>query len=387
MIYLFNHGGSENHGCEAIVRSTVNLVNGVEALFSYFKEQDTKYGIDEICQIISDTDSTISRGSREWLLSSVQIKLKKKQDLLYKYLKKKLLTYAQKDSVFLSIGGDNYCYAGVDRLIAINNNIRKKGAKTVLWGCSVEPELTIQPAIAKDLAAYNLIVARESISYEALKRVNPNTIVTPDPAFTLEKKLIPLPNNWNEGNMIGINVSPLILQSANSGELAFDAYRQLIREILNSTDCGIALIPHVVWENNDDRVPLKQLYDEFKESGRVVMIDDHNCMELKGYIARCRMFIGARTHATIAAYSSCVPTLVLGYSVKSRGIAKDIFGTYENYVIPVQELQDEYELANAFKWLIKNESDIRNHLQSFMPEYINRAYLAKDALQELCEDK
>ena len=50
------------------------------------------------------------------------------------------------------------------------------------------------------------------------------------------------------------------------------------------------------------------------------------------------MFIGARTHATIAAYSSCVPTLVVGYSIKARGIAKDLFGTDEGYVLPVQAL-------------------------------------------------
>ena len=72
-------------------------------------------------------------------------------------------------------------------------------------------------------------------------------------------------------------------------------------------------------------------------------------MELKGYIARCRFFIGARTHSTIAAYSSGVPTLVLGYSVKSKGIAKDLFGTYENYVLTVQQLKEYSELGRAFK--------------------------------------
>ena len=55
-------------------------------------------------------------------------------------------------------------------------------------------------------------------------------------------------------------------------------------------------------------------------------------MELKGFIARCRFFVGARTHATIAAYSSCIPTFSVGYSIKAKGIAQDIFGTYKNYV-------------------------------------------------------
>jgi polysaccharide pyruvyl transferase WcaK-like protein len=145
----------------------------------------------------------------------------------------------------------------------------------------------------------------------------------------------------------------------------------------------IALIPHVVWEGNDDRKPIQELYNIFKNTGRVIMIKDHNCMELKGYIARCRMFIGARTHSTIAAYSSCVPTLVVGYSVKAKGIAKDIFGTYENYVVPVQTLENQDDLIRAFKWMKANENDIRNHLRGFMPEYCARAWLAGDEVEKL----
>ena len=57
-----------------------------------------------------------------------------------------------------------------------------------------------------------------------------------------------------------------------------------------------------------------------------MILDEHNCMEMKGFIARCRFFVGARTHATIAAYSSCVPTLVVGYSVKAGGLQRDLLG-------------------------------------------------------------
>lgn len=95
------------------------------------------------------------------------------------------------------------------------------------------------------------------------------------------------------------------------------------------------------------------------------------------------MFIGARTHSTIAAYSHCVPTLVLGYSVKSRRIAKDLFGTEENYVLPVQKLVNTDELVNGFKWLLSNESTIKQHLLDIMPEYIKKAYRAKESFESL----
>lgn len=78
-------------------------------------------------------------------------------------------------------------------------------------------------------------------------------------------------------------------------------------------------------------------------------IADATCEELKGFISRCRLFVGARTHATIAAYSTCVPTLVAGYSVKARGIAKDLFGSEENYVLPVQSLKNKDDLVKGFQ--------------------------------------
>lgn len=383
-IIFYAHAGSGNHGCEAIVRSSANMLRDAILLYSIRPEEDLKYGLNDILERIrEDSNLRVRKYSISWLCARIQTKLTGSIVTEIYNQKRRMLDDIQSGDVAFSIGGDNYCYPGTDILAAINTNIRRKGAKTVLWGCSVEPELLKDPAIAKDIASYDLITARESISYEALKTVNPNTVLVADPAFTLERVDLPLPDGWVEGNMIGINASPLILQSGKDGQMVLDAYKELIKRILEATDCSVALIPHVVWESNDDRVPLKVLHDEFAGTGRVILIEDHNCMELKGYIARCRMFIGARTHATIAAYSSCVPTLVLGYSVKSRGIARDLFGTEENYVIPVQNLSSADELADGFDWLLANETAIREHLQSIMPEYKSRAYKALSSLEKL----
>ena len=193
---------------------------------------------------------------------------------------------------------------------------------------------------------------------------------------------MPLPEGFVEGNTVGINVSPLIMEYGD-GSLILQNYEVLIQYILDNTDMAVCLIPHVVWENNDDLKPIELLYQKFSDSGRVCKLGDHNCMELKGYIARCRFFVGARTHATIAAYSTCVPTLVVGYSVKSRGIAMDLFGTDQNYVIPVQNLQKSGELMEAFAWFQKNESEIRDRLTTFIPEYLERANSARLYIERL----
>lgn len=383
MINLYSHGGSGNHGCEAIVRSTVGMLEDNINLYSQAPEQDISYGLDKICNIKPDLNFAVKKGSVSWFSGKIATKITGNIDLEIRHKRKELLSNVHKGDLYLSIGGDNYCYEGTEILSAVNRNLKRRQVKTILWGCSVTPELLTKPSISKDLASYDLIVARESISYNALAKINANTILASDPAFTLERVDLPLPEKWEENNMIGINASPLILHSAKEENIAFEAYCRLIREILENTSYSIVLIPHVVWKENDDRIPLKKLYNKYADSKRIIMLDDHNCMEMKGYIARCRMFIGARTHATIAAYSSNVPTLVLGYSVKACGIAKDLFGTDSQYVIPVQRMTDTNELVDGFRWLSANENRIRNYLEEKMPAYIKNAYNAKKGLFEI----
>ena len=46
---LYMHGGSGNHGCEAIVRTTAKLLGGPEnvKLWSLAKQEDARYGAAE----------------------------------------------------------------------------------------------------------------------------------------------------------------------------------------------------------------------------------------------------------------------------------------------------------------------------------------------------
>lgn len=383
MYKFYLHAGSANHGCEAIVRSSINILNDEVTLYSRVPELDTKYGIDEICDLHKDDKILLKVGSFRWIKAYLQTKLTGKIDLSMKYQYNSLISSVKNNDIYFSIGGDNYCYPGTEVLAAINSNIKKKGAKLVLWGCSVEPSLMDNFEIANDLHSFDLITARESISYKALKKVNDNTVLVSDPAFTLPKIDLPLPKGWKEGKMIGINASPLIIENGKNAKTVYEAYRLLIEYIIKETEYNVALIPHVIAEENNDYEVLKKLYDEIESKDRLVLVGDHNCLELKGLISRCSFFIGARTHATIAAYSTCVPTLVLGYSVKSRGIATDLFGTYDHYVLPVQEMNDSKELLNSFIWIQEHEDEIRNHLIDIMPEYISKAYMAKDALEIL----
>lgn len=365
---LFPHGGSGNHGCEAIVKSTKALLNSEQIiLFSDRPEEDRKY-INEYMDIRYSRER-IKHLSTEYIKALFNYHVRKQEEAFDLLAFSSVIKECNDKATLLSIGGDNYCYGDNEYIYLVNRYARKRGAKTVLWGCSVE-EL-VSEKMKRDLANYDLIIARESITYEMLKRINPHVALYPDPAFTLPCQTGKLPKGLESRDYIGINISPMIQSKEPVTGMVMENYRYLIQKILEETDYNIALIPHVVWEHNDDRTPLLQLYKHFAYSGRIFMVEDQNCNQLKWIISKCQCFIAARTHASIAAYSTGVPTLVVGYSVKAKGIATDLFGSAEHYVVPVQTLIRADILYEAFVWMHLREQQIRNHLNDIMREYIS----------------
>ena len=99
------------------------------------------------------------------------------------------------------------------------------------------------------------------------------------------------------------------------------------------------------------------------------------------------MYFGARTHSTIAAYSTCVPTLVLGYSVKAIGIARDIFGKEEGYVVPVQSVLKPDKLFEAFKSFAGKREQVLHRLKSVIPGYVEKANAYSDFFRKLVDGK
>jgi len=276
----------------------------------------------------------------------------------------------RRSDVCLSIGGDTYCYGHQEHLQVVNGRLRRAGKPLVLWGCSVEPDL-LEGETLEDLRAYQLIVARESITEEVMKAAGLPVIRWCDPAFTLSYEELPLPEGWIEGKTIGLNVSPLILKCAKDGSRALDAFVALVRHILETSDHAVALIPHVFWAHDNDLDALQAVKEQFADEQRVFMLDPAlSCVQIKGYIRRLCALVTARTHASIAGYSSCVPTLVIGYSIKARGIARDLFGDEDGHLIPVQELSGEKELIGAYDAMMLRAEDERAFLRGRLPAYM-----------------
>lgn len=395
-IVLYCHDGSKNHGCEAIVRSTMKILGQVSnlRLYSFNKTEDVCFGLDNYLEIIqTNIKRDHGAGGRQTLKEKLKKYIIKIVPLsMIMFLQKKLSMRGYqnivntKGDVFISVGGDLYCYGSYAVLDYLNAKLNKH-SKTVLWGCSITPQrIKEDKTLQADLKRYSLITARESMTYNALLEngINRNTHLFPDPAFVLDVQETSLPRCFLLGNTVGINLSPMVQRLETEHDLAYKNVEHLIRHILETTDMHICLIAHVIWEGNNDLVPLTALYNEFKGSNRLSLVGQtQNTCELKYIISKCRFMVAARTHASIAAYSTQVPTLVIGYSVKARGIARDIFGTEEGYVLPIQHIRKENELTDAFIGLQKNEASIRARYKEFMPTYINRAYQGREEIKKL----
>lgn len=388
-VMLYEHGGSLNHGCEALVRTISAIAKektgASVTLCSYAPREDHSCGVQEAVDQIVQNDQVLRRFSPAWFIYQFDKRVTHSKALQDRFLTEPTcLRLAADADVTIAVGGDNYCYNKGVQFWPTDRALHRAGRKMLLWGCSIEPR-DLDDAFVAQLDCFDIICARESITADALTQagLGGKVRLIPDPAFTLETIETPLPEGFVPGNTVGINVSPMIISNEEQGGATMANYVALIEHILKQTDMAVALIPHVVWSYNDDREPLRRLYEQFQQTGRVVLIEDMGCRELKGVISRLRCFVGARTHSTIAAYSSCVPTLVVGYSVKAKGIAKDLFGSYEHYTLPVQQLRQPGDLTAAFDWLMAHETEIRDHLTREMPAYAARAKQAGDALSEL----
>ncbi len=381
---LYSHAGSENHGCEALLRTTVMTIKDVEFVYTNDICADKKYDLNKIVELHSSVTELFDNKFEEFIYK-LKYHFCKSDRFYYYHLYRDFIKNIEKGKTYISIGGDNYCYGFSEWLQILNNEINKHGGNTVLWGCSVNEDELNKSDIVKDLEKYSLITVRETITYDNLKKRLNNTNIkyVPDTAFLLPKIEKKLPKGFEKGNTIGLNVSPVAIKNACVGEKLLDYIVEMVDYIIDATTYQIALIPHVVIDGNDDREVLKEIQLRCKDISRTVMIEDDNCMVIKGYISQCNLFIGARTHATIAAYSSIVPTIVLGYSIKARGIAKDLFETEEKYVLPVQKIQSSQELIAEFKWLDENQEEIRRHLSKCMPEYKSKICMGVDYLEEL----
>jgi colanic acid/amylovoran biosynthesis protein len=301
----------------------------------------------------------------------------------------------------LELGGDNYSldYGRPTSFMSVDRFLISKDLPVVLWGASVgpfdkDPDFAI--SMLQHLKNLDGIYVRETTSFEYLRNhgVSENVHLVADPAF-LMSPAIPSPEKIGfeiPAGSIGINLSPLVARYRGESTLesALSEWTEmcvaLISAVARKFERPIILVPHVESsspENDDFRFLEGVAAIARKQSNLPIYVVSkrHCAAELKWIISQCSVFAGARTHSTIAALSSCVPTLSFGYSIKATGINRDIFG-HTDYCMPVASVRVA-EFVEKLAYLMDHQETIRGLLEARLPAMKSTALNAGALLASL----
>lgn len=385
MKYYFPiHLDGNNRGCEAIAKGTALILNEKkENLIGLCSdiELDHRLKVDDYITLQPTRKRNLSFRVRNKMYKTLVHNDWKRKAFTYHHEYTPFLNQMNKDDIMISTGGDMMCY-GENQVIYTVDYLYKHGIRSILWGCSIG-ENNLTPRKIEALKQFAFIYARESLSQEVLMNHNiENVEVYPDPAFILEPVPCTLPKCFSLGEVIGINLSNYVMGGFDLNTAFAKEVDKLIRHILQTTDYHILLIPHVLWKGQDDRI-ISNLINRIYNSRRINILDSDKLSygQIRHIIAKCSCFIGARTHSVISAYSTCTPTIAIGYSIKSKGIAKDI-GMPSNTVIDSINIKPGI-LLRTFLSLIEDKENIRKSLSKTIDTYKARTWNASNIMKHL----
>ena len=379
--YLTGHRTFSNRGCEAIVRSTVDLLrNQFGPIVVFVPSEDiardnaqwpeaSSFGVEF-------TPAYFPTHTRFWAnFQRLPVPLLKRAGWPF-YIPQSFKKVIQSADAILSVGGDNYSldYRIPSLLMGIDCLAMNFEKPVILWGASVGPfekEPSFLPFVSEHLAKISLIAVRESASHSYLKRklkLN-NVISMSDPAFNLSPQKISLTKFWpkqKDDGVLGINISPVIERYFSRDYDLRNEFIKFIRSVVKKYNMSVLLVPHVMPLDgkikNNDAFYMQSIINSLSDLGSSVSMMDIslNAAQIKYAISECRFFIGARTHSTIAALSSNVPTISIAYSVKAKGINQDIYGN-QDAIINSNEV-NERSLMDGLEWLFTNEQILKDNL-------------------------
>lgn len=203
-----------------------------------------------------------------------------------------------------------------------------------------------------------------------------------DVAFLLPYKVI----TQNESYIhIGLNISALLWNGGYTHKNQFCLqcdYRKLVKNIIDYflviPHVKIHLISHVVGQERNvenDYQTCYELWKEYKDENIILSPFALDPMEIKSYIAGMDFFMGARMHATIAAFSSGVPVVPMAYSRKFNGLFVDTL--QYPYIVDLKNMTNK-EIINTIKdsFINRNElsKTIDNRLKGIVKDRTDALY-------------
>lgn len=404
LFILAGNGSYENRGCEAIVRGTTEILrkhyDGPSFLcISHFESDNQFYS-----QSQNELDPKIRhKQTKKWRKPYdkqwwINVGLSHLHPERYgREMYQDMLSDLNQASAVLSVGGDNYSldyglpkdFTALDDLVVNNNK------PLIIWGASIGPFDSIpkyEKYMLKHLSKVDAIFARESTTVDYLERhgITQNVYFTADPAFVMPS----IKPNTHQRSIpdfkkpaIGVNLSPLMAKYVTNGDQnkwLFIA-TEIIETLLLGTEMPVYLIPHVTTKSSNDYAFMTEVFQTLSSQHDQLHLvsPEFNAAEMKWIISNMSIFLGARTHATIAALSSSVPTLSLAYSIKTIGINKDIFNS-DIYCLRSNQIEKQCILKKV-EHMFNHKRGIQQHLNNVVPSLRQRAFDAGKILSEILE--
>lgn len=269
------------------------------------------------------------------------------------------------DYVIDFTGGDSFSdIYGMDRFVTrtkFKESIIKHGVPLILGSQTIGPFLDDKAAAfaAKILKNSREVFVRDELSNECVKSISGrNAVLTTDVAFALPYQKIVFPTT--DKVRVGFNPSGLLWHGGYSGNNQFGLsvdYRDYCNSVIQRLNMDGRFEVHLIlhsFEDNDynisdnDLVAAKELHAIYPTT--ILAPKFNSCIDAKNYISAMDIFIGARMHATIAAYSSCVPVIPFSYSRKFEGLYSAL--GYE-YVLNGRKLETSVCIEKTFEWIYK----------------------------------
>lgn len=252
----------------------------------------------------------------------------------------------------LDIGqGDSFAdIYGKDRFLCmdrVHRVARFFGKKYALLPQTIGPftDATIEKKAMTSIANAAMVMVRDKMSYDYVAQKVPsqkNVHEYLDVAFFLPYKKKEFSENFI---YVGLNISALLWNGGYTGNNQFGLkcdYQETIRSIidyfLSLPNVMLHLVPHVVAQErqveNDYAVSF-DLCEEYNHDRMVLAPFFLSPLDAKSYIAGLNFFMGARMHATIAAFSSGVPVVPMAYSRKFNGLFVDTLNYH--YIVNLEQ--------------------------------------------------
>jgi polysaccharide pyruvyl transferase WcaK-like protein len=207
----------------------------------------------------------------------------------------------------------------------------------------------------KLLAHYEAVAVTERRSRRHLKRFGlTNLVLIPEPAFLVR----PRPRSALSADTVAL----CLTYPGEAEGLLYRSYSHLMGYILEQTSLSIALIPYCVKPTQNDLVLFRALYRQYRDTGRVHFRQDGDAPGLRGDIRQCSCCVGAA--GAVAAWGCGVPALCLSATCRTRGLSQALLGTWQDTVLPWQELKSEQDLTFRFKTLLRHQDRHRRLLET-----------------------